>query len=122
MNPEKFITLYETALSTQKWSNVEPLINVNACITFSNGNVLKGIGAIKEAFTKNFSLIKNEKYFISDVYWVSKNKEIAVYIFNFSWEGLINNQIASGTGRGTTVIMFENGKWLLVSEHLGPAK
>ena len=44
-----------------------------------------------------------------------------VYLFHFNWKGIINGQQASGSGRGTTVIMFENGKWKLVSEHLGPA-
>lgn len=122
MHPEEFIKSYETALASQSWKNVEPLIHANACITFSNGSVHKGLQAIKAAFTKNFLLIKDEKYFITDVHWVVKDKEYAVYLFNFNWSGLIDSQHASGSGRGTTTLIFENGRWVLVSEHLGSAK
>jgi hypothetical protein len=122
MHPEEFIISYETALASQNWGNVEPLVHANACVTFSNGTVHKGLKAIKVAFTNNFSLIKDEKYFITDVHWVVKDKEFAVYLFNFNWSGFIDGQQASGSGRGSTTLIFENGKWLLVSEHLGPAK
>lgn len=122
MHPEEFIISYEAALASQNWDNVEPLVHANACVTFSNGTVHKGLKAIKVACTNNFSLIKDEKYFITDVHWVVKDKEFAVYLFNFNWSGLIDGQQASGSGRGSTTLIFENGKWLLVSEHLGPAK
>lgn len=122
MHPEEFIKSYEAALASQNWGNVEPLIHVNACVTFSNGRVHKGLQAIKDAFTKNFSLIKNENYFITDVHWVVKDKKFAVYLFNFNWSGLVDGKQASGNGRGTTTLIFENGKWLMMSEHLGLAK
>ena len=122
MHPEEFIISYEAALASQNWDNVEPLVHAKACVTFSNGTVHKGLKAIKVAFTNNFSLIKDEKYFITDVHWVVKDKEFAVYLFNFNWSGFIDGQQASGSGRGSTTLIFENGKWLLVSEHLGPAK
>jgi ketosteroid isomerase-like protein len=121
MHPEEFIISYEAALASQNWDNVEPLVHANACVTFSNGTVHKGLKAIKVAFTNNFSLIKDEKYFITDVHWVVKDKEFAVYLFNFNWSGFIDGQQASGSGRGSTTLIFEKGKWLLVSEHLGSA-
>jgi hypothetical protein len=122
MHPEEFIISYEAALASQNWDNVEPLVHAKACVTFSNGTVHKGLQAIKVAFTKNFSLIKDEKYSITDVHWVVKDKEFAVYLFNFNWSGFIDGQQASGSGRGSTTLIFEKGKWLLVSEHLGSAK
>ncbi len=122
MNPTQFIRDYEAALASQNWQNVEPLIQENACVTFSTGSVHKGIAAIEEAYKRNFSLIKSEEYHISDVYWVTKNEQIAVYLFNFTWKGIINGQQAGGSGQGTAVIMMDNGKWKLVAEHLGAAK
>ena len=122
MQPEEFIKCYEAALASQNWDNVEPLVHANACVTFTNGTVHKGLEAIKVAFTKNFSLIKDEKYFITDVHWVVKDTAFAVYLFNFNWSGLIDGEQTSGSGRGTTTLICEDGKWLLVSEHLGVAK
>jgi ketosteroid isomerase-like protein len=120
LNPEEFIQAYELALATQDWTNVDPLVHNDACVTFSNGTVHKGKPAVKKAFEGNFSIIKDETYSISNVYWVSKGHEMAVYHFEFNWSGLINNKPASGSGRGTSVLIKENDKWQLLIEHLGP--
>jgi ketosteroid isomerase-like protein len=120
MSPEEFIRAYEHALATQDWMNVDPLIHENACVTFSNGTVHKGKPAVRKAFEGNFSIIKDETYSISNVHWAIKDTETAVYLFEFNWSGLINDQPASGSGRGTSVLIKENDKWQLLVEHLGP--
>lgn len=120
MNPEEFIQAYEQALATQNWMNVDPLVHETACVTFSNGTVHKGKRGVRKAFEGNFSIIKDEKYSISNVHWVSLGSETAVYLFEFNWSGLINDQPASGSGRGTSVLIKESDRWLLLVEHLGP--
>ena len=120
MDLEEFIQAYEQALATQDWINVEPLVHHDACVTFSNGTVHKGKPAVRKAFESNFSIIKDEKYSITSVHWVIKGSETAVYLFEFSWSGLINDKPASGSGRGTSVLIKENDKWQLLVEHLGP--
>ena len=120
MHPEEFIRAYENALATQDWSQVEPLVHADACVTFSNGTVHKGKDDVQKAFEKNFSLIRDEKYSITNVHWVMKDPETAVYLFEFSWRGMINDKPASGFGRGTCVLVKAAGKWQLLVEHLGP--
>ena len=120
MQPEEFIRDYERALATQDWSQVDLLVHKDACVTFSNGTVQKGKLQVQKAFETNFSLIKDEHYFISDVHWVMKSPETAVYLFEFNWSGMINEKPASGSGRGTSVLIKEADKWLLLMEHLGP--
>ena len=120
MNPEEFVQAYEKALATQDWNQVEPLVHEHACVTFSNGSVHKGRQEVKAAFEKNFSLIKDEIYTISNVHWVMKTPETAVYLFDFHWSGIFNDKPASGSGRGTSVLVNEMGAWRLLVEHLGP--
>jgi len=120
MTPEDFIHAYETALASQDWAQVDPLVHTDACVTFSNGTVHKGKSAVQAAFEKNFSLIKDEKYSISNVHWVLKNNETAVYLFEFQWSGVIGGKPAQGAGRGTSVLINTDGKWQLLIEHLGP--
>lgn len=122
MLPEQFIEAYKAALATQQWANVEALIHKNACVTFSNGAVHNGISAIQAAYERNFALIKNEDYQMSNLHWVLKTETTAVYLFDFSWRGIINGQSASGAGKGTAVIVFEEGQWKLMAEHLGRAE
>ena len=120
MQPEEFIHLYEEALATQDWSQVEPLVHSDACVTFSNGTVHKGKSEVQKAFETNFSLIKDEQYSISNVHWVMKDLETAVYLFEFNWSGIINEKPARGSGLGTSVLIKEADRWLLLVEHLGP--
>ena len=120
MDLEEFIRAYEQALATQNWMNVDPLIHNNACVTFSNGTVHKGKPEVKSAFEKNFSLIKDEEYSITNVHWVTKSSDTAIYLFDFNWTGMINDRQASGSGRGTSVLVKEQDKWQLLVEHLGP--
>jgi len=117
--PDQFIKTYEAALATQNWKNIEPLVSKDAAVTFSNGTIHQGLAQIQAAFERNFKLIKNEKYTIQNVVWLKKEKTFAVYLFDFSWAGIINNKKAAGHGIGTSVIVKEAGRWKLLSEHLG---
>ena len=118
--PEDFVARYERALATQEWGEVAPLIHPECTVTFSNGSCHQGKENVQAAFEKNFELIKNEEYAISEVHWVVKTEHVAVYTFAYRWAGLIGGEEASGSGRGTSTLVNEEGKWLLVSEHLGP--
>lgn len=121
MKPEEFIEKYAAALATQDWQYVSPFVHEDACVTFSDGNYFKGKAEVQQAYEKNFRLIQDEDYSIFDVHWVCKTEKYAVYIFGFHWQGLINGKMASGSGRGTSVIICEDKNWELLSEHLGPS-
>jgi len=119
MRPENFIETYQAALGTQKWSEVEPLISDVVCVTFSNGTVHLGKNKVRIAFERNFDKIKSEKYVIDNVKWLKKENDYAVYVFEFNWSGIIDGKSVSGNGIGTSVIIKENEKWKLLTEHLG---
>jgi len=118
MTPEDFIAKYESALKTQEWKYVDPLFHNKVCVTFSNGEIHNGKLKVKAAFEKNFSLIKSEEYAISNVNWVLKDESLATYTFDYTWKGVINDKRVGGSGVGTTVVVQNNGKWLLLIENL----
>lgn len=120
MGPEQFIEGYEAALATQDWQAVSPFIHQDACVTFSNGDFFRGKAEVQKAYERNFRLIQDEKYSIFDLYWVRKAEQYAVCIYTFRWQGMVNGKPVRGSGRGTTMIVKENGKWFLLTEHLGP--
>lgn len=120
MTPKDFLKQYEKALATQDWNEVAPLIHKNATVIFSNGSVHEGKPKIKIAYERNFSIIKSEKYSVENVRWMLTNESTAVYLFDFHWKGLINEVMHEGAGRGTAVLIQEDGKWSLLTEHLGP--
>ena len=118
-DPEEFLKSYESALATQNWQSVSPFFHEDACVTFNDGTY-KGKAEVQGAFERTFALIQDEKYGMTDVYWVRKTGESAVCLYTFHWSGLIDGKRASGSGRGTSVLVVEKGRWLLLAEHLGP--
>jgi ketosteroid isomerase-like protein len=119
MEPMNFVKSYEEALATQKWDQVAPLIHPNCTVTFSNGSCHQGKSKVGEAFRKNFDLIEDETYSISGLHWIIKSPDFAVFTYTYNWSGIIAGEKASGSGRGTSTIVFEDGFWLVVAEHLG---
>lgn len=118
MTPANLMKAYEEALASQNWANVAPLLHPNVCVTFSSGT-FKGKENVRQVFEKNFELIKDEKYSISNMHWVIE-QGMAICLYIFSWSGLMNGQPASGQGRGTSVLIEADGVWQIIAEHLGP--
>lgn len=119
MQPEEFIKAYESALGTQNWNNIAPLMSKSISVTFSNGAVHVGKDKVKAAFENNFSNIQNEVYKIDSIRWLSKEENFAVYLFDFFWTGIVNGKSVAGNGIGTAVLIKEEGNWKLLTEHLG---
>lgn len=120
MTPHDLLEKYETALSKQQWYLVAPLMHKDICVTFSNGT-FKGIDQVQTAFEANFALIKEEEYAISHTHWAHITETHAVCLYEFNWSGMISGALCSGSGRGTSVFIFEQGKWQIINEHLGPS-
>ena len=121
MTPDDFVRGYEAALASQRWSEVDPLVHDDVCVTFSSGAVHKGRAAVRRAFETNFASIEDERYRISNVHWVLRSEQAAAYLFDFAWSGRIRGRAAEGDGRGTAVLIHDGGGWKLLAEHLGPA-
>jgi ketosteroid isomerase-like protein len=120
MTPEDFVRRYEAALASQRWTEVDPLVHDEVCVTFSSGAVHKGRVAVRRAFEANFASIEDERYRVSNVHWVMRSERTAVYLFDFEWSGRIQGRPAQGKGRGTSVLARDGEEWKLLVEHLGP--
>jgi ketosteroid isomerase-like protein len=121
MTVDDFVDRYATALAARQWSAVGPLVHDEVCVTFSTGAVHKGRSEVRRAFEANFASIDDEQYHISNVHWVLRSELVAVYLFDFRWSGRIRGQETHGRGRGTTVLVCDDGEWKLLVEHLGPS-
>lgn len=119
MTPQQTMKKYEAALASQEWKNVEPLMHDDICVVFSTGT-FKGKSEVKAAFERNFALIADEAYSISELFWAFQGGDSAICLYNFHWQGVINGQLRSGGGRGTSVLVKMADGWKIVVEHLGP--
>ncbi|WP_299508276.1 nuclear transport factor 2 family protein [uncultured Roseobacter sp.] len=120
VSPKSFVKEYEHALGTQDWSSIAPLISDDAIVIFSNGTLHAGKEAIRAAYQHNFNTIKGEEYRIENVHWLAETADAAAYSFEFHWTGVIEGREASGSGRGTAVLVRNDDRWLIAGEQLGP--
>jgi ketosteroid isomerase-like protein len=119
MTPDDFMHEYEQKTNTHRFANVAPLIAVDAIYWFNDGS-FQGLDQIQAAFEKTWNMIQDEHYAIENVHWIAASQDIAVCIYIFRWQGLINGHPKSGTGRGTSVLRKENEGWVVTHEHLSP--
>src|SRR5690606_25358856 len=96
---------------------VEPLIDADAVFWFSSGSH-RGLAAIRNAFERTWGVIRDEVYSVEDVDWLTFDEASATCIYTFRWRGIINGTASEGSGRGTTVLRKDGGRWRVVHEHL----
>jgi ketosteroid isomerase-like protein len=118
MTPTEFIREYEASGRTGGVEHTLQLIDRKAVFWFSDGTSHVGKAAVERAIRRNFELVKDETYRISDVVWVAQSADIAVCVYRFDWSGTLRGAPASGSGRGTSVLAHKGDSWVVVHEHL----
>ena len=117
MTPFELMGEYERRTNTHNFDNVAELIAEDAVYWFNDGS-FRGRDEIRGAFAKTWNHIQEEKYAIEDVHWLVNDERVAVCIYTFHWEGIVEGRVLAGSGRGTSVLEKREGRWLVVHEHL----
>ncbi len=117
MTPEDLLREYEQRTNSHHFEEVKPLLADDAVYWFSEGSY-QGKEAIKQAFEKTWDIIQNEHYAIENIQWLAKDETVAVCIYQFHWQGMIEGHLQQGVGRGTSVFQKLDGDWKVTHEHL----
>lgn len=120
MNPSKFLEIYVDALNKRNLDEILAMIAPQATFLFTEGN-FNGHAEIAAALSKTFDLIKEEIYRIDNQHWIIVDKTTAACHYHFHWSGIIHGEQHSGSGRGTCILVKQEGKWQVCHEHLGPS-
>lgn len=118
MTPDEFMRRYEAATCAHDLVGTLELIADDAVYLFSDRTAHIGKLAIRDALAGNFASIRNETYAIVGLRWLAVSEAVAVCVYEFRWSGEINGEVASGSGRGTSVLRGDGGRWLVAHEHL----
>jgi ketosteroid isomerase-like protein len=112
-----FMRAYEDANNSHDIDRVTPMVAEHATYWFTDGSYY-GLRQVTAAITRTFSAIRDETYEISEVEWVIISTEHAVCRYRFSWTGVVGGEPRSGHGRGTNVLVKQDGLWKIQHEHL----
>lgn len=112
-----FMGEYERANNSHDIERVVPFIAEDATYWFSDGSY-RGIREIRSAIEKTFAKILDEVYEVRDLEWPVLTTDVAVCRYRFAWTGVVDGALRSGQGRGTNLIVRQDGGWKMLHEHL----
>jgi len=115
--PTAFIRAYEQAANSHDIAQLAPLIASDAVYWFTDGSH-RGRDAVLAAISKAFATIREEVYRINELEWIATDGNQAVCRYHFAWTGIVDGQPRSGSGRGTNVLVKNDGAWQMLHEHL----
>ena len=115
--PAAFVRAYEQATNSHDIAQLTPLIAAEAVYWFTDGSH-RGRDAILAAIAETFATIRDETYQITELEWIAASDNHATCRYRFSWTGSINGHPRSGNGRGTNVLINNDGTWQMLHEHL----
>ncbi len=117
-DPQATLRSYAVATNAHDLPAIIDLVRDDAVYWFSDASSHVGISAIRAVLESNFSAISNETYEISSHKWIVETDSVAVCLYRFNWSGTIDDKIADGSGRGTSVLVMTTDGWRIAHEHL----
>lgn len=117
MSPEETLRHYERALSAHDLRTAMRVVANDAVFWLSDGTTHAGKEGISAAIREGFEALKGGIFEISSVRWLVRTVATAVSVYRFRWSGVREGRPARGFGRGTTVLLRREGRWLIVHEH-----
>lgn len=114
----EFLKKYEVAANSGDFANVRDMIHPDALFRFTEGDFV-GLDPIQAAFEKTWGHnIRDDRYYLTNVHIVSKDMKSATITFTFNWTGVVEGRPVHTVGRGTSVIVRNEGRLQFILEHL----
>lgn len=114
---EEALDRYIKATNTHRFSEVEKRLHPNAVYYFSD-RTCSSMEEIQTYFEHAWSVVKEEVYGAIDVNWLQLGEKQALCVYRFTYEGYVDGAFVKGHGRVTNAFVKEEGRWLLIHEHL----
>jgi hypothetical protein len=108
---------YIKATNTHRFSEVEKRLHPNAVYYFSD-RTCSSMEEIQTYFEHAWAVVKEEVYGAIDVNWLQLGEQQALCVYRFTYEGYVDGEFVKGHGRATNAFVKEEGRWLLIHEHL----
>ncbi|WP_096186586.1 YybH family protein [Evansella halocellulosilytica] len=118
MSYQDALEQYIVATNSHRFENVKNILHEDAVYWFTD-KTCATMQEIQQYFERAWELIKDEVYSATDVHWLTVDEKSATCIYMYRYEGYVNGEFVSGSGRATNVFIKEDhGSWKLIHEHL----
>jgi ketosteroid isomerase-like protein len=116
----EFLGRFEEIAGGEDFSLVRDMIHEQAFFRFNDGDFV-GRQAIQAAFEKTWKGVpgtRKVRFYLSDIVVLSSDRASASATYTYNWEGVHDGQHFAIQGRGTRVLVKEQGRLQIIHEHL----
>jgi len=116
----QFLNRFEELAEKENFDLVQSMIHNDAFFRFNDGDFV-GKQAVRAAFEKTWKGSANarkERFYLTDIQVLTVDRKSATATYTYNWEGSMDGQSFRIQGRGTRVLVVENGQLQIIHEHL----
>ena len=115
-----FLDEFEELAALRDFDRLEPHIHADAVFRFNDGDFV-GLEAVRGAFEKTWQATaeaEEDRYYLSDIEVLTTDAASASATYTYHWEGRFGDQTFAIKGRGTRVLVKDEGRLKIMHEHL----
>lgn len=116
----EFLTRFEQLAEQENFDLIADMVHDKAVFRFNDGDFV-GKPAVRAAFEKTWkgsAGVKKERFYLTDIQVLSVDNASASATYTYNWEGSMDGKSFQIRGRGTRVLVREQGRLQIVHEHL----
>jgi ketosteroid isomerase-like protein len=116
----RFLHRFEELAGQEDFDLVQDMVHDDAFFRFNDGDFL-GKPAVRGAFEKTWrgsDGVQKERFYLSDIVVLNVDAASAAATYTYHWEGRMNGEPFRIQGRGTRVLVVQDGRLQIIHEHL----
>ena len=116
----QFLNRFEELAERENFDLIQNMVHDNAYFRFNDGDFV-GKQAVRGAFEKTWTgstNVKKERFYLTDIQVLTVDGKSATATYTYNWEGSMDGRSFRIQGRGTRVLVVENGHLQIIHEHL----
>lgn len=116
----EFLHQFEAIAEKEDFDLIRDMIDEQAYFRFNDGDFI-GRSAIQSVFEKTWRgdpTVKKARFYLTDIVVLTTDHRTATVTYTYNWEGSEGDHRFAIRGRGTRVLVLENGRFRIVHEHL----
>jgi len=116
----QFLHHFEAIGREKNFDLLEDMVHDDAFFRFNDGDFV-GKQAVRGAFEKTWkgsAGVSDERFYLTDIEVLNVDGRSASATYTYNWEGSMNGHAFRIQGRGTRVLVLENGRLQMIHEHL----
>lgn len=116
----QFLNRFEEIAEKENFDLIQDMVHDSAFFRFNDGDFV-GKQAVRGAFEKTWkgsANVKKERFYLTDIQVLTVDGASATATYTYNWEGSMEGKSFSIRGRGTRVLVVQNGRLQIIHEHL----